>query len=529
MRDLLIKSGMLIDGTGTPAWSADIAIANGIIVEIGSHIEGEFVKTIDAKSLFVTPGFIDPHTHSDLAFLRDRRHTHAVMQGITTEVFGLCGMGLAPLPYGSPYELMRFTSGIFGSIPEGDCDWTSFADYFKRHDGCAINVMCAAGHNALRVSAAGYSDRKLNEQELKTSKSAMHKAMEDGAVGFSTGLSYYPCGWSDTKELIELCSIVKAHDGVFLVHKRAGPEYPTYDDDAEVIEIVQHTGVRTHILHYKTGLSNVGKPESLILPYQEALDEGYDISFELYPYHTGCGYGPVLLPPWAQVGGFEKIIDVITNEKSRPQLLRDVSRYYEFYRPQDGAPCVFTHLKNHAEYEGLSFENVAHKRKQTVVEMIVDMLVESELEFGWRGTAPSTEVSKQLYHDIMWLINHPCYTVGSDAIPLGSHPHPRMFGAFAKMLRLVREFDYPLEKFVRKVTSFTAQRLGIADRGTLAVGKCADIAVFDFVNVKDEATWDNPCKLASGMKHVIVNGVAVVLDGKPTQATAGNALSPSRK
>lgn len=526
MAELLIRNGNIIDGTGRKAYKADVLIQNGIISRIGTADIPDGIQVIDAEGLAVAPGFIDGHTHSELVLLQNRQHINAVVQGVTTEVFGQCGLGFAPASAQNRENLIKMYSGIFGSYHEELPKWDSFGSFMRLFDNSAVNVASAVTHGAIRACGTDFHNLPLKGSFLNKSKQALRCAMEEGAVGFSTGLSYYPSSYGDTQELIELCKIVKEYDGLYQVHYRVDENNPI-DPVEESIEIARQTGVRMHMLHYKTGWpSSNGNVRKILSPFDEAFKEKLDITFEFYPFFVGAGFCLVFLPGWAQEGGYDNTLYNLSDRSLRERLIKDVSRRYDMIAcPELGLKNVFSHLKYHREYIGRDFDSVAAERGQTIVEMLLDLLLEDELEIGYRASEPQEpQLREQLYNDMFELLARPDFAVGSDSIPLGEKPHPRSFGTFPKFLRLAREHAFPLETMVHKMTGMLAQRYRLYDRGVIKEGKAADITVFDKNTVTETATFENPRSLPKGIRYVIVNGKIALWDGAATGITSGKAL-----
>ena len=351
--------------------------------------------------------------------------------------------------------------------------------------------------------------------------------MGEGAVGFSTGLTYHPADCSDTDELIAICRVVREHDGIFLVHKRDNFAFPRDCGDAETVRIIRETGVRTHILHYKTGHGNPGDIDSLLEPYMPVLNGGYDVSFEFYPYHAGAGFGIVFLPPWAMEGGYDAVMARLRDPSLRQRLAEGVGIRYPFLMPEQGV--TFTALKHTREYEGATLAQVCALRGQEPIEALLNLLDENELELGYYVNPPEeSDVTPVLEDDFFRLLDHPNYTIGSDSISYGSHAHPRAFGSFTRLLRLSRESGYPLERLVHKITKYTAGRYRLKGKGEIAPGMDADLCVFDYKTVTDHAAYGRSRRMSTGMRYVLVGGRLALDEGQVTGLLAGRALRHAR-
>lgn len=514
-----------MDGSGAPPFVGDILVENSRIVMVGGAFAAENAQTLDAQGLIAAPGLIDAHSHNELEILRNPQHESAITQGITTEVVGQCGLGVAPMSHEQIASTIRLYAGILGPFDSQRHRWASFGEFHSRLNGAALNVACPVSHSALRTNALGFGNRKADQDAIKRMQADAAQAMEQGAVGFSTGLTYYPAGYSDTNELVAICEVIKRYDGVFLPHKRDNFDEPRDVGDAECVRIIRETGVRTHVLHYKTGPGNAGDIQSLLAPYAPVLNGNYDVSFELYPYTVGAGYAVVFLPPWAMEDGFDAVMERLGDHSLRKRIEADARRRYNYIMTAEG--ITFSSMKTTREWEGKTLADVCAARGLQPIPALLDLLLENELEIGYHANPPApSPVQAALEEDFLRLLDLPNYTVGSDSIVHGSHPHPRAFGSFPKLLRLARERSYPLERLIHKMTAYTAGRYRLPGKGRIAPGMDADICVFDFATVSDRATFSAPRAKSVGMRHVLVNGELALRDGLLTGAMAGRALRP---
>ena len=298
--DILIKGGLIVDGTGEKPFYGDIAIDRDMITEIGENLDASKArKVVDARGLTVTPGFIDGHTHSELNILKNRQHPNALYQGISTVVTGQCGLGFAPMKPELFEDSIKINSGIFGDYRHYLKDWTTFGEFLNQLDGSGVNVAANVSHNAIRQMVTGFENVVWGEKERRKAQEVIRQTMKEGAVGFSVGLSYYPGGYSDTEELIALCQVVQEYDGLFCVHQRLDdgqvPLRPRY----EAAEIARKTGVRLNMLHYRTG-SMEEDYHTLFEPFKDIEAAGNKVYYEYYPYMVGAGLVLALVPGWAQ-------------------------------------------------------------------------------------------------------------------------------------------------------------------------------------------------------------------------------------
>lgn len=542
---LFIKNGMIYDGSGSPPFPGNLFIEGNRIQAVGRHLSTpEDCRVLDAEGLCVSPGFIDPHSHHDYIFVYEKENAGALTQGVTTQIVGLCGLG--PVPSGSndihrqtdDFQQqkvsfsggqgdMRLYSGIFGKWDGKTSGWETLTDYLREASGARINVAAAVSHCALRnVCADRIVGQKGGYDAERTGVMCrmLDELLQQGAVGFSTGLDYYPARLSTTRELIELCSVVSKRDKVFLIHTR--PFAAEYEPMEEVFEISKQSGVKTHVLHTKTYYpGNCGNPQAILKPFENAIAEGCSVTSELYPYHSFASYAMAFLPTWALEGDYETVMATLTSPSLRNRLVEETAQGYLDFMI-GATPAIFTNVGGHPECAGTSFDQIARLRGQSIGEMIVDLLAESRLEVCMRSSEPEEEtVRKTLQDDFMTLLSHPIYMVGSDAIDVGALPHPRAWGSIAKTIRLWQEYGLPLEQLIYKLTAFPAQRFSLKDRGLLKVGKAADVVIFDPKAVFERASYEEPRKAAEGIRYVLINGQWALWDGAVTETFAGESLT----
>lgn len=523
----LIRNATILDGTGKAPFSGDMLIDGARIAQVGGSIACESAAVIDAQGLMAAPGLIDAHAHNELQLMRDPQHACALTQGITTEIVGQCGLGAAPLSDENRANMIRMYAGILGAYEQAVHTWNSFGAFHKQLGGAAVHVACPVSHSALRANTMGFASGIADAKQRAQMAADAARAMEEGAVGFSTGLTYYPAGYSDTQELIAICRAIREKDGVFLVHKRDNFAVPRDVGDDEIVRVIRETGVRTHMLHYKTGFDNAGNMPALLSPYAPLLEQGYDISFEFYPYQVGAGFGIVFLPPWVMEGGYDAILERLRNPALRGRIEADTRVRYPYLMPSAGA--TFAALKRTPEYEGKSFDEVCALREQEPVPMLLDLLAENELELGYHyNLPPPSQALNALENDFFSMLDLPNYTIGSDSIAYGSHPHPRSYGTFTKMLRLAREKGYPIEKLIYKMTGYTASRYRLASKGVLAPGMDADVCLFDAGVVGERATFAHPRQTSQGIRLVLVDGKTALEHDRVTGLCAGRALKPGK-
>jgi N-acyl-D-amino-acid deacylase len=520
MFETIILNGTIIDGSGDPRYTADIGLQNGIIRAIDQLDGVQANEVIDASGLIVAPGFIDCHVHSDLMLLGDPQHAPKLLQGVTTEVLGQDGLSYAPLSKDNLDLYVRYLAGLNGA-PDIELDWSSVAEFRARFDRqVAINTAYLLPHGAFRLETLGMKDAPLVGSDLAKAQKMIDQGMCEGAVGFSTGLAYYPCVYSDTKELIELCRPVADHDGVFAPHLRSIFRGEPFDPVEEAIEISRQSGVALHFTHFGSNWD--------FAPIERAKDEGLDITFDAYPYFSGSSMTTALLPAWAHEGGPDKILERLRDATLREQMENEVAGIRVANRIPTWDDLMVSYVPSAAnrDLQGLTFPEAAKVRGASSCEKFVcDILLEENLEVGHRMPPPSAEVWDQKDKEYMQLLIREDYAVSSDGILVGDMPHPRVYGTFPRVIgRLRRKFNTPLELLINRMTGFTAQRFKLNDRGLLRPGKAADIVIFDADLVNDTATYDAPKNFPVGIEHVLVNGEIAVKNSSPTGVLAGRAI-----
>ena len=531
MFDVAIIGGTVVDGSGAPGYRADVGVVGERIEAIGDLSQAEAGRLIDAAGLVVSPGFIDTHTHSDGVLLVDPQHANGLRQGITTEILGQDGLSYAPLSAKNYRVYRRYLSGLLGEPPE-DLDMSSITAFRSHyHKKVAVNTAYCVAHGAVRLETVGFSDVPLTGDALVEAKRLVQEGIEQGAVAFATGMAYFPNSWSDTTELIELCRVAHEAGGLYVTHLRTINTDRAFGGGGvpEALEIGRRSGVGVHFSHYRTEPSSAGKVAERVELIDKAKAEGLDCSLELYPYPTGSSYPVSFLPSYAQEGGPDAIVRRLRDRTERRKLVDYLDNDY----PGPLEEAVFTHLPKNPHLEGMSLPDVALQRGVSMGEALCDLLLDEDLQVGYRGAPPHSVARwRQVSRDCLELLSRPDYMVGSDAIPLGSLPHPRAYGTFPRFLgRLRRQFGLlSLEQMVQRMTDNAARRFGLTGRGRIQRGYYADVVVLDAEHINDNATYDDPRQFPSGIPFVLVNGQVAVdrerlhrRDGRPGGALASVA------
>lgn len=522
MFDLMITGGTIYDGTGAPGRRADLGINGEQIAAVDDLSAASAARRIDATGLAIAPGFIDTHTHSEGDLLVNPQHACGLRQGITTEVMGLDGMSFAPLSPTNHILYRRWLAGLLGDPIEGLQMESVAAFRSNYHRKVAINTAYLIPHSAIRLETVGFTDVPMREDDMAKAKRIIAQGLEEGAVGFSTGGSYYPSPWGTTDEFAELCHTVAAADRIYLVEPRRAELDRAYLGDGveEGLQVGRQTGVKVHFAHFRTSPANAGQVDELMAAIDAAEAEGIDISLDVYPYPTGSSIPVSILPGWAQEGGPDAILERLGDENERGKIAA-------FLENMDLGDRAFTYLGGLSELEGMSLHDIAAQRGRSPGEVMCELLLETDLRAGYLQAPPvSNRLFQQVSRDCLELLARPDYMACSDITPAGSMPHPRCYGAFPRFLgRLRRQFNVmSLELMIQRMTENPAQRYGISKRGRLERGYFADVVIFDPDTIIDTATYDDPRQYPVGIPYVLVNGQVAVDDAVCTGVMAGHAV-----
>ena len=492
--DVLIRNGRVIDGTGAAARNADVAITGDRITFIGDAARSNITakRTIDARGLTVSPGFIDPHTHAleDLNSNDPKRRANLnyLMQGVTTVITGNDG--------GGPYEVARTLA-----------KWKS--------DGIGSNGALLVGFGSVRGAVMKMSDARAEGAQLDSMRALVEKGMKEGALGMSTGLYYAPQSFTTTEEVIELAKVAARSGGIYDTHLRDESSYTVGLLGAirEAIRIGKEAGMPVHISHIKAlGTDVWGRSDSAIAIIEAARAAGQKVTANQYPYTaSGSSVGASLLPRWAEVGGGDSLRARVADPATRAKLVTDMT---ENLRRRGGPASLLMTSTRDASIHGKTLEQVAKARGIPPIEAAIQIILN-----GGSSVASFNMNEK----DIEAFMRKPWVMTGSD----GSGGHPRKYGTFPKKWSEYVRGKKILtpEAFVHQSSQLTAQTFGIKDRGVIAQGKIADVVVFDDATFKDQSTYEKPTELAVGMKYVVVNGKVVVDGGSYTGLTPGVGIT----
>jgi len=527
--DLIIRNGRVIDGSGRPAFNADVAINADRIVRIGNLRGAQAKRVIDARGQIVAPGFIDMLGQSETFVLIDRRAMSKVMMGITTEITGE-GESIAPINERQIKEQEDFNRRYNLTV-----DWRTMGEYFQRLEkqGAGVNLGTFVGATQVREYVIGYDDRPPTLAELEQMKKLVADAMKDGALGVSTSLQYVPARFAKTDEIVELAKVARQYGGIYITHQRS--EANAIDESMkEVFEIARRARIPVEIWHLKTAYKkNWGRMPEILRRIAAARRQGLKITADVYPYVAGSTSLGACLPPWVLEGGIEKMLSRLRDSRIRQRLKEEIttdSKTWENIYLGSGGPSgilIGSVVNRQLEsMQGKRLSQIASDQNKDPLDAMFDLILADNGQTGAIFFMMSEE-------DMRAALKSPfvsfCTDTGARATdgPLaGSKSHPRGWGSYPRILgHYVRDQKLmPLEFAIHKMTGLPAANLGLKNRGLIREGYFADITIFDPKTVIDRATFEQPNQYPVGINFVIVNGQIEVDNGQRTPAQGGRVL-----
>ena len=527
MADAIIRNGWLIDGTGNPRYKADVILEGDRIKDVGQFPNVKAAIDIDAAGKIVSPGFIDAHSHSDTTVKINPNCESSIRQGVTTEVAGNCGNSQAPMTQ----EARQQGAGGFGNFAEDKADY-SFGEYLAscQKNGASGNMAWLAGHNTIRF-IAGVKGENVSPDQLKKMKAILRQSLEEGAVGFSTGLEFEPGRSAGYQEILELVKVVKEYDAMYTSHirNRANNVLPALD---EFMNTVQATGCRGEVSHMNIRY-NTGAPEhafeQCVAKIENMRAKGFEVLTDMTPLNFGIGQMAGILPPWLRAEGIKKAVEYLSDPETRKKLRTDCDRYWRFIHRGEWDRVRMQSNPVFPEINGLDFNQIAALWKKDQWDCYFDILAAA----GER--MDGIVLVARLFTDehLKETISNPLYMLVVDGYsttieePLSKYTaYPLHYmGMLYFLTHHVRTLHtLSLEEAIRKMTSMPATHFRLKDRGLLRKGMFADVVVFDFEKLDTVSTIEKPLAYVKGVEHVFVNGKQVIAKGNHTGIRSGRNI-----
>jgi N-acyl-D-aspartate/D-glutamate deacylase len=530
MPDVVIRGGLVADGTGVEPYRADVAISQDRIVAVG--VVGPAETTIDASGLFVSPGFIDIHTHSDFTIPNNPWAHHAVRQGVTTEVVGNCGFSLGPV---SDRFLPDYAELVTPFGVGLDWSWRSGGDALAALERArpAQNVVPLVGHGTVRTAVVGLAGEAATAGMHQAMLSLAEEAVAAGYWGISSGLIYPPGVDADEREIAAVAAPFRHVNGIYATHMRDESD-GLLQSIEESIRTAAAAGLRLQVSHLKAvGRRNWGKVAAALDLLDEARNKGSDVNTDFYPYEAVSTFLSSVLPPWVNQGGVRELLARLRSGEVRDRLRAELDIGHEGwwnpYRMAEGWDQILVASvtsEGNRSREGQSVAEAARARAADPFDFVCDLLIEEQ------GAAlMAAFVVSQA--DLDRLAACPYAAIGSDSVGVvapGKHVHPRAYGSFARFLS-----EYARERAVvswgdaiRRVTMLPASIMGLSDRGRISRGMAADLVLLDPATVRDRASYANPDQPPDGIHHVLVAGRMVIDGGVATNERPGHVLTKER-
>ncbi|SIR87669.1 N-acyl-D-amino-acid deacylase [Haladaptatus litoreus] len=528
--DLLLERAKIVDGTGAPWFRGAVGVTDDEI----SHIVREVDHDLDADEIInlegavVAPGFIDTHSHSDIELFEDPTLAPKLRQGITTEILGQDGFSMAPMHRDGGAEEWQKQLGALAGRSDREWTWGSTGDYLDavEENGVAPNVAMLVGHGTVRYNVLGMSDRAPTEGELNEMADLVTAALDNGAIGLSTGLIYTPCTYASTHEVQTLASQLAPYGRPFVAHIRSEGRW-IWEALDEFIDIGAEEDVPLHLSHFKMGGPvQHGKTERAFGIIEAARERGVDFTAEQYPYTAGSTMLSAVLPPWVHAEGPEGILEYLQDEDACDRIRKDIEEWRIDGWENIGALSGWNNVvianvpsEENNQYEGMSVIEIAADRGTDAITAIAELLVEENL-----GVSMTLHMLDE--DDVQDILRYERVCIGSDGL-FGGKPHPRVYGTYPRILgKYVREENVmTLEEAIRKMTSLPARAMGLDEKGIIKRGMDADLVVFQPEVVESRATFENPSRHPKGIDHVLVNGEFAVRDKETTDDLPGKAVT----
>lgn len=536
MFDIIIKNGQIVDGSGSPAYTGDIAIKDGLIAKISSRIEDAAAEVIDAENLQVCPGFIDNHSHSDTSAFTGSSSYNYLEQGITTQIAGQCGE--SPAPYyddGIDYITRGLTKEEFERRREISLTPASFMRAAEQQS-FGTNYAFFVGQGSLRGNVMGFADGRANKDQMDVMKKNLVEALENGYIGFSSGLVYAPSVYADEDELTELAAVLKPYHGVYASHIR-GEGNNVLRSVNEAIRIGENSGAEVLISHLKTmGRQNEGISRELLKAIDDANDRGVVVNADQYPYTASSAPLSSQIPPKYLVGGIPKLLEYIAVSENRDKIefsiFNEVDEFESAIFSAGYDNTMITEANLTPDYVDKTVGGIAKAENKRPVDVLCEILIKNN------GYVQGVYFNQNNL-DLLKIMEHPRVFCGSD---WSDYPdskvdyekrgsgHPRGTATMIRRLELVRDFRLrTMEESIRNLSYDTAHAMHLEGIGQLKEGWHADICICDYERLHANANFSHPYRAADGIHWVIVNGKIAVKDGRTTGVRSGKVLKHSGK
>jgi N-acyl-D-amino-acid deacylase len=527
MSTFLIRGAQVIDGSNGDPFRGDIAVENGIITEVSPSINGGGKMVIEADGLVAAPGFIDIHSHTDLTIFEHPLAESKILQGVTTEVIGNCGIGAFPVIQERKSVLIDYLKMHDFHLPSGGLSWINLTQYADQLDriGLGLNLVPLVAHGALRIAVIGAEDRVPSAEELEKMKNLLAESLEQGAWGLSTGLIYPPGSFAKTEELVGLARILARYEALYSSHIR-GEGATLMEALDEAIFIGKKGGVRVEVSHLKAmGRNNWGRGKEALLKLEKARQSGVDITADQYPYEATSTSLTALVPSWAHAGGVSELLKRLASPEATERLEGDI--LLEMNKRGGPNRIVIAEIGSakNADLSGKNIGQIAELWQCAPERAVMQLLLKEKAAVGAVYFSLSDE-------DVAVILSSDQVSVGSDGSGMkaeedfGTSTHPRSYGTFARILGVFarEKGTLSLAKAIHKMTGLTASRLGLKNRGFIKPGFTADLVLFDPLTIQDRSTFDHPHQYATGVVYTWVNGSPIVREGIITGNTPGRVL-----
>ncbi|PMP94718.1 MAG: hypothetical protein C0168_08320 [Candidatus Aminicenantes bacterium] len=522
--DLLIRRAWVVDGTGQKPFLADVGIKGKSIKSIGEIGNKQAGRIIEAEGLYLAPGFIDVHNHTDVELLVCPTGDSLIRQGITTVVGGNCGSSRFPLTEQMLSEENKNLKEELGL----EIDWQDLKGFFNKlgHQPIALNFATLVGQGTIRAVVVGYNNRRPTLLEMNKMKSLLTDSMAQGAVGLSTGLEYAPGSFASTEELIELVQTIRPFNGIYATHMRDEQDGVLEAVD-EAITIAERAGVSLEISHLKVGYPrNWNKIGALLEKIDQAAARGIKIAADVYPYTAFSTGLSVFFPLWVREGQTEDFLNRLRSPELQPKLKEAIYQAENNIGSWDKVLIASVRTEKNRRLEGLNIEQASKLENKEPFAFIRDLLLEEKGQVSMVCFAMSED-------NLIKILRHPLTSICTDSelasttgILAKGKPHPRYYGSFPRAIAeyVRKQSIMPLEQMIRKMTAFPAEKFRLKNRGKIKPGFAADLVLFDFEHLEDKATWSSPHQYPEGLPYVIVNGRVVVDNNKITGELPGKIL-----